>query len=281
MYIGIDNGGTSTRVAAFVEPSSGHYEVVGQFATKDVFDQQIEAIVKVINAGSFAAVNGIGIAIGAQVAVDGASVVDSVNLSDYVGKPVVDVLSREFGCPVRMAHDAVCGLLAERAFGHLRGQERCAYLTVSTGTGVAVHIGKAEVSQSFSIEMGHQIIGGNSLVCLCGQIGCLETITGGKQIELRTGRRAEEISDLEFWREFTETLAIGLVNLAQLTRVEAVTLSGGIGLHNEYLRSNLQGAVNNLIRGVSLQVSWATLGEAAPLVGAALLLRTPEEGILH
>ena len=125
------------------------------------------------------------------------------------------------------------------------------------------------------------MLDGNSLRCLCGQVGCLETFTGGRQIELRYGRSIAQITDSAFWETFCDKLAIGLVNLAQLTRIDAVAISGAIALNNSFLLPMLQQKVNTILKGAILELNLAVLGENAPIVGAATLLEVPEDSILH
>lgn len=266
MIIGIDIGGTSTRVGRFTAPPAVESALLAHFPTHASYADQLAALHGVLaQAGTVA---GIGVAVGGRIARDGGSVAVAPNLRDYEGQPLRDALAERWGCPVALAHDTVCGLLAERRLGALRGQPRCAYLTVSTGTGAAVALDH----QLLSIEIGHQLLMGNERPCLCGQIGCLETYTGGRQIERFTGLAAEEIDAPAFWPTFTEVLAMGLVNLAHLTRVEMVALSGGILLHRPQLLAALQAQVVARLRGASLALVPAALGADAPLVGAAQLL---------
>ena len=95
------------------------------------------------------------------------------------------------------------------------------------------------------------------------------------------GRPLEEIEDAAVWDALYEKLALGLVNLAQLTRVEVVALSGSIALKHEGFLDALRERVEDRLRGMTLRLELATLGEQAPLVGAALLPETPERAILH
>ena len=168
-----------------------------------------------------------------------------------------------------------------KKFGVLRNFDRCAFLTVSTGTGAAIQLGKASTSLTSSIEIGHQVLDGNALKCLCGQVGCLETFTGGRQLELRSGRSMTHMTDSAFWETFSDKLAMGLVNLAQLTRIDAVAIGGAIALNNSLLLPMLQRKVNTILRGAILELKLAALGANAPMVGAAMLLDAPEDAILH
>ncbi len=251
--LGVDIGGTNTRIGLF----------------------------ETIRGSNIEDLAGIGVSVAARIARDGRSVIVAPNLPGYIDKPFAQDLSDRFECPIRLAHDTVCGLLAEKKFGALHNVERCAYLTVSTGTGAAIQLGKGSTALTSSIEIGHQVLDGNSLRCLCGQVGCLETFTGGRQIELRYGRSVAQITDSVFWETFCNKLAIGLVNLAQLTRIDVVAISGAIALNNSFLLPMLQEKVNNMLNGAILELRLAVLGENAPIVGAADLLGIPENTILH
>lgn len=273
--IGVDIGGTSTRVGLFPTLNDPQCALLAHFPTQPDYATQLDALTAVLDLASIGA--GIGLAVGARIARDGGSVAVAPNLRSYEGQPLRDWLATRYRCTVRLAHDAVCGLLGERQLGVLQGQERCAYLTISTGTGAAV----AQRDQLLSIEIGHQLLDGNERVCLCGQVGCLETYTGGRQIALHEGHPLEEIDDLAFWQDFIEKLALGLVNLAQLTRIEMVAISGGIALHRPTLLPHLQARVDARLWGSALRLVPATLGEDAPLVGAAQLLRNAATVILH
>ena len=283
MYIGVDIGGTNTRAGLFHSLDSPDFVHLARFPTYPDYESQLRAIIGAVQSCGPGPVAGIGVSIGGRVAKDGSSVAVAPNLPGYLGKPFAQDLSGMLACPVRLAHDPACGLLAEKKFGHMRNFDRCAYLTISTGTGAAIQLSKASTGLTISIEIGHQLLDGNPLPCLCGQVGCLETFTGGRQLELRYGQPLAQISSIDstLWETFCDKLALGLVNLAQLTRIEAIAISGSIALHNTFLLSSLQQQVNAKLRGSSLELSLALLGEDAPLVGAALLLDVPEETILH
>jgi glucokinase len=283
MYIGIDIGGSNTRVGVFPSLDSPDFSVLVKFPTQQDYDRQLRYISDALQGYAGADIAGIGISVAGRVARDGRSVDVAPNLPGYVGRPFAQDVSGHFGCPVRLAHDTVCGLLAEKQFGSLRADDRCAYLTVSTGTGAAFQLRKDAASPplTVSIEIGHQLLDGNSRRCLCGQTGCLETYTGGRQLELRYGRPLEQISDEAFWEQFSEKLALGLLNLAMLTRVETVAVSGAIALNRPTLLEQVQRQINARIRGAALTLRMASLREDAPLVGAAVLLTVPEETIVH
>jgi len=253
-----------------VHSSWGH-----RFPTKPDYAAQLAALAESL--ATAPAYSAVGVSVGARVLADGSGVAFAPNLRDYEGRDLRGELAARLGVPVWLAHDTVCGLLAELRVGALAGRERCAYLTISTGTGAAVGLR----DRLISIEFGHQILDGNPRRCLCGQVGCLETYTGGRQITEQMGQPPEEITDPAFWETFADKLALGLVSLAQLTRVEVVAVGGGIALHQPALLPRVQALVAERIRGASLALVPAALGEDAPLIGAALLTTTDATTMVH
>jgi len=280
-YVGVDIGGTNTRIGLFGSLDAPDFVYLARFPTYQSYEEQLHHIVVAVRASNIHHLAGIGVSVAARIAKDGCSVSVAPNLPEYVDRPFAEDLVERLKIPVRLAHDTICGLLAEKQFGILHQIDRCAYLTVSTGTGAAILLGKASTMLISSIEIGHQILDGNSLKCLCGQVGCLETFTGGRQIELRYGCSIAQITDRECWETFSDKLAIGLVNLAQLTRIDVVALSGAIVLKNQFLLPMLQEKVNSILKGSTLELKKAMLGENAPIVGAAALLEISEDHILH
>lgn len=297
--IAIDLGGTHTRVAlattegqAIWDADSARLTLIAvvTFPTAAAYTEQLTLLTSAVaSAQALAREHGlpppaaIGVSVGGRIGRDGATVSVAPNLRDYEGRPLAADLRAAGGVPTYLAHDAVCGLLAERRLGALTGCERCAYLTLSTGTGCALRLGSRDGDDGviLSIEMGHQILDGNDRVCLCGQTGCLETYTGGRQLEARLGRPVAEVADPAVWVAFTRALAIGLVNLAQLTRVERVALGGAIALRRPTLLADLRQATAARLRGATLALTLASCGEEAPLLGAALLPGVCPGEILH
>lgn len=281
MYVGIDMGGTNTRVGLFSSLAEPAFTLISRFATQQSYELQLHHLVTAIRNCGASTIEGIGISFGGRIAKDGRSVLVAPNLPGYVAKPFVNDLEKMFSCPVRLAHDTVCGLLGEKKFGELRSVARCAYLTLSTGTGAAFQLRQGQNFLTVSIEFAHQLLDGNELLCLCGQTGCLETFTGGKQLAQRYGRPTSQLQDQAIWEAFCDKLALGLVNFVHLTRVETIAVSGAIVLQNAHLLPLLQQKISALLHNANLDLRQATLAEDAPLVGSVTLLNTPHETIVH
>jgi predicted NBD/HSP70 family sugar kinase len=280
-YLAIDLGGSNTRVGLFSSLEKPDFTLLGTFPTQSSYGGQLERLADLLRVQQIDGLAGAGVSVGARVARDGRSIVFGPNFSEYLNQPLAADLEERLGCPVRLGHDTVCGLLGERRFGALREDERAGYLTISTGTGAAIQLGKGETALISSIEFGHQVLEGNERGCLCGQIGCLETFTGGRQLELRYGQPIAEFADESFWHVFSSKLALGLLNLALLARVDVVAVSGAIALENSLLLPLVQAKVDALLKWGRLLLVRAELGAHAPLVGAASLLAVSEGMILH
>lgn len=280
-YLAIDLGGSKTRLGLFSNLAGPEFTSLGAFPTQESYTDQLESISALLQEQNIAALAGAGVSVGARIAKDGRRIVFGPNVTDYLNRPFADDLEARLNCPVRLGHDTVCGLLGEQRFGALRDVERGAYLTLSTGTGAAIRLGKGETSLISSIEFGHQVLECNERLCLCGQVGCLETFTGGRQLELRYGRPIAEFADESFWNVFAAKIALGLLNLAQLTRIDVVAVSGAIALENDFLLPMLQSRLDETLKGANLLLTRAELGIHAPLVGAASLLTIAENMLLH
>ena len=280
MYAVIDLGGTNTSIVTFASLAVPQYTLVAQFPTDQDYARQLERILAALDRSGHQ-LEGVGMAIGAQLTPDGLAIEESWTMQAYVGHSIVSDVANATGVAVRAANDNVCGVLAETTLGVLQPWQRSAYLTVSTGTGAGIRLGNGNGSIAWLAQVGHHVVHMEGEPCVCGQRGCVQTITGGQQFLRRYGRPAAEIRDDAVWREVTETLAVAIVNLSRITRVDAVCVSGGIGYNNAHIRANLAARVRALGPATGVRVCFPAFGEQAPVIGAALLLAEPDVTILH
>ena len=280
MYAVIDLGGTNTSIVTFASLAVPQYTLVAQFPTDQDYARQLERILAALDRSGHQ-LEGVGMAIGAQLTPDGLSIEESWTMQAYVGHSIVSDVASATGVAVRAANDNVCGVLAETTLGVLQPWQRSAYLTVSTGTGAGIRLGKGNGSIAWLAQVGHHVVQMDGEPCVCGQRGCVQTITGGQQFLRRYGKPAAEIHDEAVWQEVTETLAIAIVNLSRIARVDAVCVSGGIGYNNTHIRARLAARVRALGPATGVRVCFPAFGEQAPVIGAALLLADPDVTILH
>lgn len=265
----VDIGGTRTRVAVAGRP------VVTFPTDQQDYHRQLELLRAAIPGTPTAA----GVSFAGRVTADG-DVRVALNLRRYEGRPLRRDLESTLDCPVRVAHDATCGVLAEHDRGSLRGADRCGYVTLSTGVGAAVRLGAGAHFVALTTEAGHQLVEGNDRRCACGQTGCLETLLGGAALSRRLGRPLETVDDPLFWQVYAHRLAAGLANFALTAGLAAIAVGGAIAARRGELWTPLWAALAERLTYQALRVHLAAF-EEAPLVGAAVLVGTPPASILH
>ena len=94
-------------------------------------------------------------------------------------------LEERFGVPVRCVNDGAAATLAEWRFGAARGHQDVVGLTLGTGVGAGVVIGgRLLVSRHLGagISFGHATIETGGRTCLCGNIGCAETLVSANAV---------------------------------------------------------------------------------------------------
>lgn len=166
-----------------------------------------------------------------------------------------------------------CANLAEALHGVLSTFERAAYLTVSTGTGAGVCLGHlSDRAFLYLAQIGYHIVYPNGERCGCGQTGCVQTITGGQSIMQHHGVSAVNLQDNHAWEHITETLALAIINLVRITKVDAVCIGGGIGYNAPYIRHHLEQQVRAKAPDLSISLLFPSLGEDAPIIGTMALL---------
>lgn len=94
-------------------------------------------------------------------------------------------LEERFEVPVRCVNDGAAATLAEWCFGAARGHPDVVGMTIGTGVGVGVVIGgQLLVSRHLGagISFGHATIETGGRTCLCGNIGCAETLVSANAV---------------------------------------------------------------------------------------------------
>ncbi|MGB6134506.1 MAG: ROK family protein [Acidobacteriaceae bacterium] len=218
--------------------------------------------------------------------------------------PIVAAIQPSFAAPIAIAQDTRAAAWAEYLVGSARGVQNLAAVTLGTGIGCGMVIGGRIFHGGLNTagEFGHQIVELDGDACNCGRRGCLEAYAGGLAIVRRAKERipdlpkllgksesAVTVSDVydlagqgnqearQIADEVMRYIGIGLVNLINLTSVEAICISGGISnappaLLIDPLVEFVRRRAYQEIAG-KVQICRSALGEDAPLIGAALLDR--------
>ena len=247
----------------------------------------------------------VGIGMGVPGMIDSAKgeVVYSNNL-DWEHFFISDEVEKQTGLPVKIANDANVAALGETKFGCGKDYNNTVMLTLGTGVGGGIIInGKLfEGNRSAGAELGHSVIVAGGEQCTCGRKGCLEAYASATalirdtkramiadknskmwaigSIDNVTGKTAFDYKDFDesatkVVEGYIEKLGIGITNIANEFRPEAVILGGGVCAQGDNLIKPLQDYVNKEIfareKGPQVKILTATLGNNAGLLGAVAL----------
>ncbi|HJZ05471.1 hypothetical protein A2634_04685 [Candidatus Amesbacteria bacterium RIFCSPHIGHO2_01_FULL_48_32] len=145
-------------------------------------------------------------------------ILGSPNLTSWVDFPIKEKLQAMWGVEVRLENDAALGALGEAVYGAGKNKQIVAYLAVGTGVGGARIVNGKIDENNLGFEPGHQYIGESTL----------EELVGGRSLEKKYGKRAEDITDAAVWEEVARHLAVGVVNTILLWSPHIVVMGGSV-----------------------------------------------------
>ncbi|MBQ8884942.1 MAG: ROK family protein [Clostridia bacterium] len=247
---------------------------------------------------------GIGMGVPGMIDSERGEVVYSNNLG-WEHFMIGEEVERLTGLPVKIANDANVAALGESKFGCGRDYQTTVLLTLGTGVGGGIVLnGKLyEGNRSAGAELGHSVIVACGEQCTCGRRGCLEAYASATAL-IRDTRRAMmdanrkspmwEVGTLDdvtgktafdyadrcpaakaVVENYIEKLGVGITNIANVFRPEAVMLGGGVCAQGEALVKPLQEQLDKEIfagdKGPKVKILTAELGNKAGTLGAAAL----------
>jgi glucokinase len=234
----------------------------------------------------------------------------SPNVPDVVDLDIASRLGERIGRPVTVGNDATCATLAEWRRGAAQGYDDVLMITLGTGIGGGIVSGGRLVlgTNGFAGEFGHMVVDPNGPPCPCGRRGCWERYASGSGLAqlARTAavggrlRRIVEVAggDVSLVRgehvqtaadegdegaravvdEFARWVALGLVNLTNAFDPAVFVLGGGLAEGSHLYLEPIRRWFGELLYAPEHRahpaLSFATLGEHAGAVGAALLPTT-------
>lgn len=301
--VAVDVGGTKIACACVCYKAEGAApEVVGKRAVPTCAQEGGEAVLGRIVAlagevlaeaqAQGVAVAGIGVGTAGRVdARDGSIAYANELMPGWTGRPVAARLREAHGVPVAVLGDVQSHALGEVRWGAARGAQTCIVMAPGTGLGGGIVTGGRILrgAHGFAGEIGATP---NTLATGDGN---LESVASGSGIEARyeraTGTRLSgaEISARAYEgdaaaREAIQNagsaLGIALAGWANMLDPEMAVVSGSVTKAGPLWREALQEAFVEHAPGVlaDLPIVDATLGDAAPLVGAAENLLDSLEG---
>lgn len=301
-FIGIDFGGTFIKGGLVDE--NGNIIVLDSVPTlaeegPDAVIGRIAGLIEKLSQG--VSVCGIGLGIPGLIDSERGEVVTSNNIR-WTNVNIVAALKKRFSCPIKITNDANAAALGEGRFGAGKKYKTSVFITIGTGVGGGVIIdGKIYAgNKSAGAEIGHMIIRPNGEQCTCGSKGCYETYASATALVRETkkaiadhpdclmakvpseeicGKTAFEYADSDpvakkVLDEFFENLAIGVTNIANILRPEAIIFGGGMSKEGERLTAPVKEYLKKHIYagelGPDVEIICSTLKNAGVCGAAAL-----------
>lgn len=307
---GVDLGGTTVKLGLFTDKGEviDKWEIPtrkennGDLILPDIAD----AIKGKMEEKQIDASNVVGVGIGVPGPVDEDGLVHrTVNIGwGYVN--VVEVLSKLTGFKVKAANDASAAALGEIWKGGGMGYKNAVLLTLGTGVGGGVIVnGKVLAGETGAGgEVGHIHVEDNeSLICTCGNYGCLEQYASATGITrlanrrlakddmpsvLRTGEvnaktvfdavKAGDALAIEVATQFGEYLGKCMAGVAGVTNPAVFIIGGGVSKAGEilfdFVREPFKKYAFHACQGAEFVL--AKLGNDAGIYGAAKLILDEE-----
>lgn len=273
--IGIDIGGTSIKGAAVTKEGKVLDVFTLDVLKGDTQEKVVNSLIDIVNAyikkQGYKKEEILGIGCGVPGSIDSVNgVVSYSNNLRWSELPIVEMMEKGTGLPVRITNDANAATFGEAKFGAGKDYKNIIMLTLGTGVGGGI-VANGELyegNQGKGAEMGHTVIVIDGHECTCGRRGCLETYASatalirdtklamekdkaslmweeadklGKvdgRVAFNAERRGDETAH-EVVENYIKYLSEGILNFANIFRPEAVILSGGIANEGDYLTKRL------------------------------------------
>lgn len=195
-----------------------------------------------------------------------------------------DWLSSTTGLPISLANDADLAAVGEAAFGAGRQYRDVVYVTISTGVGAGIVVGRKLVRARCSGgEIGHTVIDVDA--ARDGRPSTVEGLGAGPAIaraaaEAGIVERDQALADLvrsgdptaiEVWHRAISAVGFGVANVAWLIGPDVVVIGGGVGSNTDLVVPVIKEVLDD--HGPSVEgdiaVVGAALGDDAALAGSA------------
>jgi glucokinase len=313
MIVGVDLGGTSIKLALLTNDGEfiEKWEVPtdksesGKHIPKTI-SLAIEEKLKEMNKTK-EDVAGIGIGAPGSVRLEDGLIFAAVNLG-WENYPLKAILEKESGIPVIVDNDANIAAVGEMWKGAGNGAKDVVMVTLGTGVGGGVIV-NGQVAHGISGsagEIGHiTVMPDNGVLCNCGKIGCLETISSATGIARianeklqsttketilreRSGDKGLSTKDVfdayakgdevaeEIVHYVMKYLALVLAGVGNTLNPENIIIGGGVSNAGDLLLKPLRTYFDQFAFTTvreSTKISIAQLGNDAGAIGAAYLVK--------
>lgn len=312
-YVGIDFGGTNTKVGLF----NSDIELIAKTSVPTGHDEGADAVldmmataVKQIVADSDVAmddVKGVGLASPGPASYKKGVLGNTTNMPAFRNIPIRDMLSERVGKPVVFENDANVACWGEFAIGAGKDADDMVFFTLGTGIGGGIvnHGKLLEGAGDNAAELGHLIIYPDGRKCNCGQKGCVEAYASATNTANRATEAVQDgfpstLKDVldekgeitckdvfahsangdalayETTEETAKALALLCINMLHTTEPKQIVFAGGMIAAGDALLDRIKYYFNEHVwdlKKETVEICYATLGEDAGIIGAAALAK--------
>lgn len=286
--IGLDLGGTKILAAAVQDGKI--IDSVRVDTPQTGFNDVIEALVSSAQELERRGFDCAAYGIGSPGPLDASrrTVIFAPNISGFTDAPLADTLQQRLGKPVVLENDANLAGYAEHVYGAAQGLHSSVFVTLSTGIGGGIFIGKEILigAHGMAGEIGHMTMMLGGPMGGDGHAGSLESLAAGRSMardasyafstkmgthELFDRARAGDSVALGIVDNAARFTGIGLANLAKIIDPEAFVLGGGLSQVGQFYLDRVRTVYESyLTGGYSVpKLLNASLGSDAGVIGAA------------
>ena len=243
--IGIDIGGTNFRIGAVSR--DGDIEDFRKIPVREVFATSdplsdlgayLQDYIDMQNKKNIG-IAGVSIGFPATLDRDRKTVLQAPNISFMENLPVVEVLGKKLQIPVYIERDVTIALYYDIRKFHIPDCQIISGIYFGTGIGNALFINGHPLAgkNGAAGELGHIPVDGSDVVCGCGNVGCMESLAGGKYLaELCEKIYAETpIGDIfsrqgsdKLLIQFIDRMAIAVATEINILDPDYVLIGGGV-----------------------------------------------------
>lgn len=190
MYIGIDIGGTTVKMATL----DSNYNIVDKWklntgnavTKKNILLAIIDSLKEYFSVNHLKSSDFKGIGIGSPGTVNSAkgTVSGAHNLGWKEETDVKKIIEENMELPVRIDNDANVAALGEQFKGAGEKNPNIVFITLGTGVGGGIILNNELIrgANNSAGEIGHFTVDPDGFKCTCGNVGCLETVASGTGI---------------------------------------------------------------------------------------------------
>lgn len=240
MIVGIDIGGTNFRIGALDKKDEIHNFkkiYVKDVLTNDDVLFDIKTIIK--NNFNNIKIDAISIGVPGTLDVNRQTIVQVPNVIGMDNLNIVDYLSKEFNVPVYIEKDVNMLINYDLYKYNIDTKGVVVAFYFGTGIGNAIMIdGKIYIGKDGAAgEVGHIPVDGNKEICGCGNIGCAESVAGGKYLsklcnEVFTGTDIVNIfsyhNDSHEIKQFVDRMSQTLATEINILNPNRIIIGGGV-----------------------------------------------------